>query len=218
MKKFAIATSILTLVVVVGLLIKRNENNEIHPKTFPDDSLSKEAKTALDKAKQALGSDTKNDVNTVTPSKDQVDIEPVTAEEEGMVLTEDQMIKLEAYFEKVEKDWSDKMNQLFVKELGLEAKVLQEYWKMREGYEQDKLDAFEEFHEEMIEKYGDSYTYKPSEEEQLFSAKVRQRYDQALVKLIGEDAYSKYLEVKDQYNRELSEVEDKDLGFIKVDF
>jgi len=142
----------------------------------------------------------------------------VTPEEEGMDLTEDQMIKLEAYFEKVEKDWSDKMNQLFVKELGLEAKVLQEYWKMREGYEQDKLDAFEEFHEEMIEKYGDSYTYKPSEEEQLFSAKVRQRYDQALVKLIGEDAYSKYLEARDQYNRELSEVEDKDLGFIKVDF
>lgn len=216
MKKFVIATTALTLVVVVGLLIKRNENGEIQPRVFPDEALKGEAKVALDKAKQALGSDEKNEANSKPQT--QVDIEPVTAEEEGMVLTEDQMIKLEAYFEKVEKDWSDKMNQLFVKELGLEAKVLQEYWKMREGYEQDKLDAFEEFHEEMIEKYGDSYTYKPSEEEQLFSAKVRQRYDQALVKLIGEDAYSKYLEVRDQYNRELSEVDDKDLGFIKVDF
>ena len=216
MKKFAIATSVLTLVVVIGLLIKRNENSDVMPKTFPNESLKGEAEVALNKAKQALGGDFKNDTNDAKTS--QVDIEPVTPEEEGMVLTEDQMIKLEAYFEKVEKDWSDKMNQLFVKELGLEAKVLQEYWKMREGYEQDKLDAFEEFHEEMIEKYGDSYTYKPSEEEQLFSAKVRQRYDQALVKLIGEDAYSKYLEARDQYNRELSEVEDKDLGFIKVDF
>ncbi len=211
MKKFAIATSVLSLIVVIGLLVKRNQNpSDLNKKSV--ESVQEEAKIALDQAQTAMGKIATPTVDT--QSKVETDIE----EEEGMVLTEDQMIKLEAYFEKVEKDWSDKMNQLFVRELGLDAKVLQDYWKMREGYEQDKLDAFEEFHEEMIEKYGDNYTYKPSEEEQLFSAKVRQRYDQALLKLIGDEAYSRYLEVRDQYNRELSEVNDKDLGFIKVDF
>tara|TARA_R110000868_G_scaffold132381_9_gene343353 strand:- start:6396 stop:7031 length:636 start_codon:yes stop_codon:yes gene_type:complete len=211
MKKFAIATTALTLIVVIGLFIKRNENGEIKPATYPDQELKKEAAQALEKAQEALGKVTPEPTNNPI-------IEPVTAEEEGMVLSEDQMIKLEAYFEKVEKDWSDRMNQLFVRELGLEAKVLQEYWKMRDGYEQDKLDAFEDFHEEMIEKYGESYTYKPSEEEQLFAAKVREKYDEALLKLVGQDNYMKIVEVRDQFNRELAEVDDKDLGFIKVDF
>ncbi|MBH47345.1 MAG: hypothetical protein CME71_04150 [Halobacteriovorax sp.] len=212
MKKFAIATTALTLIVVIGLFIKRNENGEIKPRPFPDQEMKKEASQALEQAQQAL--------DKVAPQATESApvIEPVTAEEEGMVLSEDQMIKLEAYFEKVEKDWSDRMNQLFVRELGLEAKVLQEYWKMRDGYEQDKLDAFEDFHEEMIEKYGESYTYKPSEEEQLFAAKVREKYDEALLKLVGQDNYMKIVEVRDQFNRELSEVDDKELGFIKVDF
>ncbi len=144
MKKFAIATSALTLIVVIGLLVKRNQlpPNDIGQHSESKETMQEDAKIALEEAQTALGK-----VPTTTP-KATVEIEPVTEEEEGMVLTEDQMIKLEAYFEKVEKDWSDKMNQLFVRELGLEAKVLQEYWKMREGYEQDKLDAFEEFHEE----------------------------------------------------------------------
>lgn len=215
MKKFAIATVVLTLIVVVGLLVKRNGLGEPPRESLPQETIKLKAKEALKQAHEAL--DKATPAAAVT-NDSKVEIEPVTAEEEGMVLTEDQMIKLEAYFEKVEKDWSDRMNQLFVKEMGLEARVLQEYWKMREGYEQDKLDAFEDFHEEMIEKYGENYTYKPSEEEQLFSAKVRQRYDQALQKLVGEEAYTKYMEVRDQFNRELTEVDDKDLGFIKVDF
>jgi hypothetical protein len=223
MKKFVIATVLLTSIVVVALFVKRNENEQnTHKEKFPDESLQAETLQALDQAQEALGG-AKKAIEAMPVSKPTASATIATdnspaSEEEGMVLTEEQMIKLESYFEKVEKDWSDRMNQLLTRELGLEPKVVEEYWKMREGYEQDKLDAFEDFHEEMIEKYGENYTYRPSDEEQMFSAKVRERYDQALMKLIGADAYARYLEARDQYNRELSEVEDKDLGFIKVDF
>lgn len=216
MKKFTIATIVLSLVVVIGLFVKRAQNggrlNEHadQEKTISNEAMDKikEAAKALDKEEQESSSDapTVQESNQVAPP------------EEGMVMTEEQMIKLEEYFEKVEKNWADRMNQLFNRELGLEPKALEEYYKMREGYEQDKLDAFEDFHEEMIEKYGEAYSYKPSEEEKLFTEKVRGRYDQALIKLIGEEAYQRYLEAKDQFNRELAEVDDKDLGFIKIDF
>ncbi len=217
MKKFVVATCVLTLIVVIGLLVKRNSTLSA-PQTdiTAEETLQEETKQALEEAKQALG-DVPKITATATPAEPEATGTP-EYEEEGMVLTEEQMIKLETHFEKVEKDWSDRINQLMGRELGLAPKVIEEYWKMRKGYEQDKLDAFEDFHEEMIEKYGENYSYRPSEEEQMFSAKVRERYDQALVKLIGQDAYVRYLEVRDQFNRELSEVDDKDLGFIKVDF
>lgn len=216
MKKFVVATFALTLIVVIGLLVKRNS---ISKEAFPDAAIQAKADQALKQAEQALTG------APVIPAATEAADTPVVAntptapeEEEGMVLTEEQMLKLEAYFEKVEKDWSERINQLMVRELELEPKVVEEYYKMREGFEQDKLDAFEDFHEEMIEKYGENYTYRPSEEEQMFSAKVRERYDQALVKLIGQDNYVRYLEMRDQFNRELAEVDDKDLGFIKIDF
>src|SRR5690606_22083641 len=158
MKKFAIAVGVLSLIVVVGLLLKRQDVQT------PEETISTEAKSAINQAEQALGN--VENQNEVVTQKDEAQVPAeIPTEEEGMLLTEEQMLKLEAHFEKVEKDWSDRMNQLFNKDLGLDPKVLQEYYKMREGYEQDKLDAFEDFHEEMIEKYGENYSYRPSEEE-----------------------------------------------------
>lgn len=214
MKKFVIATSVLTLIVVVALLVKRNSVEELEPMSQAQ-TLEPEAREAIEAAQTALGKPSATTTSNDSENGEELSVPP---EEEGMLLTEEQMLKLEAHFEKVEKDWSDRMNQLFNKDLGLDPKMLQEYYKMREGYEQDKLDAFEDFHEEMIEKYGENYSYKPSEEEKMFTAKVRERYEQALIKLIGEQAYIRYTETRDQYNRELAEVEDKDLGFIKIDF
>lgn len=215
MKKFTIATIVLTLVVVIGLLVKRAQNGGRVNEAMPEDiAITPEGKAKIEEAAKALDN---NDV-PMAPKTSETKASESEVPEEGMVMTEEQMVKLEEYFEKVEKDWSDRMNQLFSKDLGLEPKALEEYYKMREGYEQDKLDAFEDFHEEMIEKYGENYSYKPSEEEKLFTEKVRERYDQALIKLIGEEAYQRYLETRDQFNRELAEVDDKDLGFIKIDF
>lgn len=215
MKKFTIATIVLTLVVVIGLLVKRAQNGgRVNEAIKEDISITESDKEKVQEAAAALDD---NSVPMAPKTSESTQTEQAMPEE-GMVLTEEQMLKLEQHFEKVEKDWSDRMNQLFVKELGLEPKALEEYYKMREGYEQDKLDAFEDFHEEMIEKYGENYSYKPSEEEKLFTEKVRERYDQALIKLIGEEAYQRYLETRDQFNRELAEIEDKDLGFIKIDF
>lgn len=214
MKKFAVATGILTLIVVVALFVKRGENNQLTDVEDTVEGLAPETKKALDDAKVALDDAAKK----VTTQVGSEQADETSIPEEGMVMTEEQMQKLEAYFEKVEKDWADRMNQLFVRELSLDSQKLTEYFKMREGYEQDKLDAFEDFHEEMIEKYGENYSYKPSEEEKLFTAKVRERYEAALIKLIGEEAYTRYIEVRDQFNRELSEIDDRELGFIKVDF
>ena len=215
MKKFTIATIVLTLVVVIGLFVKRAQNGgRISEAIPPEKTISDEAKDKIKEAAKALD---KNEI-PAAPNTSATQAPDQSVPEEGMVMTEEQMVKLEEYFEKVEKDWSDRMNQLFNKELGLQPKALEEYYKMREGYEQDKLDAFEDFHEEMIEKYGETYSYKPSEEEKLFTEKVRERYDQALIKLVGEEAYQRYLETRDQFNRELSENDDKDLGFIKIDF
>ena len=138
-------------------------------------------------------------------------------EEEG-VLSDEEIEKLEDYFEKVEKDWGDRMERLFVQELGLSRDDLMEYHKMRAGFEQDKLAAFEEFHEQMLEKHGEKYTYSPSREEEEFEKQIREKYSQALRKRIGEDRFERWSQEREAFNEQLARDADSQMGRIRIEF
>ncbi|MBT3586615.1 MAG: hypothetical protein HN509_17025 [Halobacteriovoraceae bacterium] len=133
-------------------------------------------------------------------------------------LTEEQLEKLENYFEKVEKEWNDKMTDLLIKELNLGEKGMQGYEKLREGYEQDKLEAFQEFHEGMVEKYGDKYSYQPNQDQEIFDKKVHTEYNDQLRKFLGEEGYHRYGQIKDDYNQKLKSNQDPDLGVMLIEY
>jgi len=129
-----------------------------------------------------------------------------------------QMKGWEEKFDVIETEWKSKIKNLFVEELALKESVYKEYLKMKEGLDKDKVRAFDSFHKEMEAKYGASYTYNPTEQEKQFEKDIRTKYDQVLMKLIGQENFSRYLETRDRFNQDLMEKQDPDEGVILMDF
>ena len=61
-------------------------------------------------------------------------------------LNEEDADKMTAYFEATEKSWNERMEHLIIDELHLPTKTLKEYKVLREGFDRDKMEAFEDFH------------------------------------------------------------------------
>lgn len=132
-------------------------------------------------------------------------------------LSEEEMDNLEAYYERSEKEWSQKVSNIF-DEFGLPKSAYGEYEKLREAYEEAKMDAFQEFHNKMIEKYGENYEYNPSDEQENFDNKVNTQYQEKLKRLLGAGNYPKYVEMRDQYNDKLTKEQNPELGKMLMDF
>ncbi|EQC50850.1 hypothetical protein [Bacteriovorax sp. DB6_IX] len=129
-----------------------------------------------------------------------------------------QMEGWEEKYDEIEAKWTSQIKSLFIEEFQVEEKVYQEYLKMREGLEKDKVRAFDTFHQEMEAKYGPSYTYNPTEQERQFEKDIRSKYDEVLLKLIGQNRFTRYLEVRDRFNQDLMEKQDPNQGVILMDF
>ena len=132
-------------------------------------------------------------------------------------LTEEEIEELEDYFDKVEMGWGNKMKELFVDELKLGEDALEDYGMLRENYEEEKMVAYQEFHEFMVQKYGENYAYNPTEEMEIFENKVQDIYLEKLRKQLGDENYSKYLEVKDSYNDQLRSEQDPKKGVVLIE-
>jgi hypothetical protein len=128
------------------------------------------------------------------------------------------MDKFQAYFQKVEQAWQESMENLIVKELGKGEQAFRTYVSMREGYEQDKMEAFEQQHKELEQKYGKNYTYRPTEDEQNFSKKILPLYQDKLKKMLGDDGFKRYEDVKSTFNTEQSKNADSEIGFMQMEF
>lgn len=137
---------------------------------------------------------------------------------EDKVLSDEELEELDRYFDQVEKDWDSTMESFFLKELAMPPEEFKEYKKLREAYDMDRLEAYQEFHEYMLEKYGEKYTYSPSDDMEKFENKVREQYLEVLRKRIGDDAYKKYLDTLDQFNEKLRREQDPYKGVMVIDF
>lgn len=133
-------------------------------------------------------------------------------------LSEEEMEELEEYFEKIEEEWGESLQNLFKSELALSTEVIEQYDDLREGFEEEKLAAFQEYHEQMIAKHGDNYAYRPSEDEKIFEQKVLDEYYDRLRKLLGDEGYNRYTEVRERFNERIKAEQDPSKGILVIDF
>jgi hypothetical protein len=118
-------------------------------------------------------------------------------------LSDGEFVALEEYFENLEEEWEKSIEELFIEELQLGESVLEEYWKMQEGLERDKIQAFDEFHKAMQKKFGDDYNFRPSKEQRKVEKELRDRYQDELKTLLGGESYSRYLELMNETNEKI---------------
>lgn len=133
-------------------------------------------------------------------------------------LTDKEMDDIDKQIEAYEKEWDKRVEKLFLEELGLEQVDLEDYHMMRKGYEEDRLEAFEEFHERMAKEKGPHYTYSPTEEMLQFEGKLKKEYLDTFRRRFGEDAFVKYFNSLEEYNSMMREKMDPKHGILSIDF
>jgi len=140
----------------------------------------------------------------------------VGEEGESSISGED-LDRMEEYFLKTESEWTQSMQNLILDELNLGQEVLREYQALKEGFERDKMDTFEEYHQFMQEKHGDNYTYIPSKDEEEFSSKINKEYLDRIRKLLGAENYNRYLQLRDSFNDKLKKDMDPEIGVMLME-
>lgn len=125
----------------------------------------------------------------------------ITSDEE----LERRLEEKEEEFDRLEDEWLENVKNLFINEMQLTQAQFQDYMNMREGLFNDKIAAFEDMHKELEKKYGENYTYNPTEEEMRFDREIQQKYDDLLLKKIGKENFIKYLELRDRTNEKILE-------------
>lgn len=133
-------------------------------------------------------------------------------------LTEKEMDKMDETFEAYEKGWDNKMKNLFIDELGLTQEDYGDYEKMRDGFEEDRLEAFEEFHKKMAMERGPHYSYSPTQEMIDFDSKLKREYLDFFRKRYGEEAYARYQNALDEYNTKIRSEADPKYGVLTIEF
>lgn len=133
-------------------------------------------------------------------------------------LTEKEMDKMDEIFESYEKGWDAEMKTLMVSEIGLTEEDYGDYLKMRDGFEEDRLEAFEEFHKKMAMERGPHYSYSPTQEMIDFDKKLKDEYLDLFRKRYGEEAYARYMNTLDKYNSKIRSEADPKFGVLTIEF
>lgn len=114
-----------------------------------------------------------------------------------------------AAFDRVEQKWLANVRKI------IGEKHYPTYLDMRERNEQEKMDAYKEYHDYLRQKHGDQFSYNISEDQSVREKKINTSYEKELLKLVGEETFKTYLKARDQINEE-SRRENK--LFIQVEF
>ncbi|MBL6990552.1 MAG: hypothetical protein ISR65_12275 [Bacteriovoracaceae bacterium] len=141
----------------------------------------------------------------------------VSDEAEVLKGTEEGFEEFDDYFDQVETKWIRSAKQFLQKDLKLDNSTWKEYQRIRESYQEDKIDAYQEFHEYMQEKHGDSYAYDPEDPEEFFGREMRQGYLERIRGLFGEENYSRYVDLKEQYNNSIQDEWGDEYGAVTID-
>lgn len=141
------------------------------------------------------------------------DVEPEVNKE----FSEEELDKISNFIEGIETGWRDRITNLFLDELGLPEETLQSYFDIRDRYEQEKLTAYEDFHEDMLSKYGDEYSFNPTEDEDLYDGEILDRYFNQIRDLLGADNFKPYLYALDEYNESIKKGATAETGITEID-
>ena len=145
-------------------------------------------------------------------------MDPLESEIEGLdTITDEDIDQLEVYFDGVEKNWKKRMSDFMNNDLGLSPEKQEEYDRLRDDYEEEKISAMEDFHEYMEDKFGEGYIVEPNQEQEYFQNKIKGNYFEKLKGVFGEEGFDRYLEHLGDYNQKISEEQDPDHGVFLIE-
>jgi hypothetical protein len=114
-------------------------------------------------------------------------------------------------YDQNEKVWLGKIETI------LGEKDFQYYTDLREKNDQEKMQAYKEFHEYLRQKHGDNFSYNISEDQSVREKEINTKYTRMLLKKIGEEKFKMYLNKRDEFNEELQR-QSKDGQALVVEF
>lgn len=111
-------------------------------------------------------------------------------------LTDEEAEEIIGNIEKIEQKWLDQVHTI------VGDQNFEQYLKMRQRNEKEKLDAYNQYHEFLRKKYGDKYAYNISEDQSKKEKEINQNFLKEFKMLIGESKFKDYLKAKDEINKE----------------
>lgn len=100
-------------------------------------------------------------------------------------------------FDKFEKTWLLKAQEI------IGSDKYAQYLEMRNQNEKEKLQAYNEYHEYLRQKYGDKFSYNITDDHSAKEKQINQRYLKDLLTLIGPEKFKTYTAAKDLFNEEM---------------
>lgn len=110
----------------------------------------------------------------------------------------DDFSKLEA----LDAYWVKEVSRYLKEDLKVDFNKVDLYLSLREQCEKLKTESYESFHQEMANQNGGDYKYRVSQDQTKAEEKINQQCLDQLKNLIGEKAFIKFIEFKDQFNRQ----------------
>ena len=109
---------------------------------------------------------------------------------------------MERRYKKSEKDWEEKIREVFLEQYRLDEEIVEKYFELRDVFEREQWEAFQEFISEREREEGGDFRFNPTEMEDAISEKLKRGQLQRVVKLIGKKNAPSFIEMRDKFNEE----------------
>ena len=129
------------------------------------------------------------------------------------VLSVGEIKKIDDRINEMESKWKAAIEEVFIKEMKLTQEDFKEYLMMREGYEEDRYEAYEDYHRENLKEKG----HYPITNEDDANQKITQEYHTLFKNHFGEESFARYVKRLDEFNSELRR-NGQDKEILTIDF
>jgi glutamyl-tRNA reductase len=100
-------------------------------------------------------------------------------------------------YDQMEKNWLEKAENILGK------KDFLYYEDLRKRNDEEKMNAYKEFHNYLRQKNGDNFSYHLSEDQSIREKTINTKYTREFIKRIGEEKFKNYLKARDEFNEGL---------------
>ena len=129
------------------------------------------------------------------------------------ILSETEITKIDDRINEMEAKWKAAIEEVFIKDMKLTQEDFKEYLMMREGYEEDRYEAYEEYHRENLREKG----HYPITNEEDANQMITQEYHTLFKNHFGEESFARYVKKLDEFNSELRR-NGQDKEILTIDF
>lgn len=133
-------------------------------------------------------------------------------------MTEEELDQLEEFYDETEERWTRRMREFILQDLGLSQNVFEDYENLRDEFEDARWAEFEKFHERLFEEEGDDFQFRMADYFRQVELPLAETFRERLRGVIGEDNFRQFLDVRDDFNRDLRSRQDPRMGTFIVHF